>query len=153
MYLRTVLADWLDQGGTVWAISLLPSTAKTATSRRLVTISVGKLEVAYVVVEVSENDLDDDGKGIGRWWVFNVDTASLAPEEAQDAITANYASEGVSQLEFTEEEVAAEMATEEFRVSARALVERLAKGGNTPYGRFHSHELVRLAMGDELAED
>lgn len=155
--LATVVANIIpaptETAGTLWTLSLLPSTGRTRTERRLVTLNAGGLEILRVrefVLHSGERDYlavlnlalpENDAE-----WQFLTDQVGRS---AGAVFPMQYSSVGtVLALETTMADIEAAVAVDgPIRDLAYRLVVGRMRAGNTALsGRAHHHRLIRKVL-------
>jgi len=153
--LRFVLPDQLDNAGVEWVLTALPNTGRTRGQRRLAALSVGRLEVLFVI----ETAVDD---GARRTWTFNLDAAEARrlfeshhpPGPSFRLDHAAYAGfPEVVQLVADDDEVDDVLNDHDVIRAARALASRLRPNGSSPFRRFHNAPFAVRALEEAAPFD
>jgi hypothetical protein len=142
-YLDETVPDPANTQRYLWNVTALPSTAKSRTSRRLLTLNCGKLETLFVV----ERQLSETEYALHI--AVNVAIPSGATDEdltidEDDAWAqrGGYKSQPVWTWRLTPEQFAAKLDSATFMELAYELNVRLMRSGASPYQQYHNVELA-----------
>ncbi|MCG7455675.1 GIY-YIG nuclease family protein [Corynebacterium sp. ACRPH] len=165
-YISETIPDPAASARQLWTVSCMPSTSRTKTQQRLLTLSCGNLEVLYIIasrtldvegddyfVEVVINtSLDEEpeklfypeAKAFSRWFVEN---GQYQVEEVTRFAfpLQNLALLIDKQIEFPQ--------YKNFLAAAYELNVRLMRRGSTMYSRFHHERLADLLIAEAAIWD
>ena len=165
-YISETIPDPAASARQLWTVSCMPSTSRTKTQQRLLTLSCGNLEVLYVVANKSLNTEDD------AYFVEVVINTSLdeKPEKFFDpkaqafsrwlVENSQYQAEEVTRFVFPLEILVLLVDKEiefpqykNFLAAAYELNVRLMRRGSTMYSRFHHERLADLLIAEAAIWD
>ena len=165
-YIAETMPDPAASARQLWTVSCMPSTSRTRTQHRLLTLSCGNLEVLYVIASKTLNAEDND------YFVEVVINTSLdeEPEKFFDPEAENsarwlvengqYQVEEVTQFVFPLEILVLLVDKEiefpqyrNFLDAAYELNVRLMRRGSTMYSRFHHDRLAELLIAEAAIWD
>lgn len=165
-YISETIPDPAASARQLWTVSCMPSTSRTKTQKRLLTLSCGNLEVLYVVASKSLNTEDD------AYFVEVVINTSLGekPEKFFDpeaqafsrwlVENSQYQAEEVTRFVFPLEILVLLVDKEiefpqykSFLAAAYELNVRLMRRGSTMYSRFHHDRLAELLIAEAAIWD
>lgn len=162
-YIARTIPDPAATAGQLWTVTCLPSTNRTKTEQRLLTLSCGNLETLFVVASMSEDYANDPEAFVD----VNLNTALLSDEEKfadphgrWQIYRLGYRGEKVSSLqldlvtllEIIDGEVAFPY-LDELLGEAYELNTRLMRRGSTMYTRFHNQKLADLLLAEAVVWD
>ncbi|MCZ9290466.1 GIY-YIG nuclease family protein [Corynebacterium evansiae] len=165
-YIAETIPDAAASSRQLWTVSCMPSTSRTKTQQRLLTLSCGNLEVLYIIasrtLDVKDDDyfvevvintsldeepekfFDPEAKAFSRWLVEN----------------GRYQAEEVTRFVFPLQNLALVLAKEiefpqykNFLAAAYELNVRLMRRGSTMYSRFHHERLAELFIAEAAIWD
>ena len=165
-YIAETIPDPAASARQLWTVSCMPSTSRTKTQQRLLTLSCGNLEVLYIIasktLDVKDDDyfvevvintrldekpekfFDPEANGFSRWLVEN----------------GQYRAEEVTQFVFPLQNLSLLIGKEfEFPQyknlldAAYELNVRLMRRGSTMYSRFHHEQLAELLIAEAAIWD
>lgn len=162
-YISNTVQDPARTAKRLWTVSCLPSTNRTPTQHRLLTLSCGNLETLFVVASTSEDYANDPDAFVA----VNMNTALIGDETRfQDPSgrwsmrRLRYRGETVSSLQL---ELGTFLAIidghiefpnfDELIQEAFKLNTRLMRRGSTMYSRFHNEKLANLLIAEAVTWD
>ncbi|WP_237746039.1 GIY-YIG nuclease family protein [Corynebacterium jeikeium] len=165
-YISETIPDPAASARQLWTVSCMPSTSRTKTQQRLLTLSCGNLEVLYIIAsrtldvegddyfvevvintsldEEPEKFFDPEAKAFSRWFVEN---GQYQVEEVTRFAfpLQNLALLIDKQIEFPQ--------YKKFLAAAYELNVRLMRRGSTMYSRFHHERLADLLIAEAAIWD
>lgn len=162
-YIANTVQDPARTAGDLWTVTCLPSTNRTQTEYRLLTLSCGNLETLFVVATKSE-DYANDPYAFVR---VNMNTALLKndlrfsdPKGRWNIFRLGYRGEQVSSLQLDLMTFLAIIDGhiefphfDELLAASFELNTRLMRRGSTMYGRFHNEKLANLLLAEAVLWD
>lgn len=165
-YIAETIPDPAASAHQLWTVSCMPSTSRTKTQQRLLTLSCGNLEVLFIVASRTLDVKDDD------FFVEVVINTSLdeKPEKFFDSKAKIFARWFVENSSYQAEEVTRfvfplqnlvllldkEIKFAQYRNFLDAAYElnvRLMRRGSTMYSRFHHERLAELLIAEAAIWD
>ncbi|WP_296111047.1 GIY-YIG nuclease family protein [uncultured Corynebacterium sp.] len=160
-YIANTMPDPAATAGQLWTVTCMPSTNRTPTGHRLLTLSCGNLETLFIVASKSVDYANDPNAFV----TVNVNTASLDshtqfrdPSGRWSIFSRGYRGEKVSSLELDLGTLLAVIDGhiefphfDELLAEAYTLNTRLMRRGSTMYSRFHNEKLADLLLAEAVA--
>lgn len=163
-YIANTMSDPAATAGQLWAVSCLPSTNRTPTEHRLLTLSCGNLETLFIVASRSQ-DYENDPEAFVAVRINTVllgDPGLFESPEGFWTVYDNvaYRGERVSSIELS---LGALLAIidgdldfphlDQMLEAAYTLNTRLMRRGSTMYSRFHNEKLADLLIAEAVTWD
>lgn len=163
-YIANIMPDPAATAGQLWTVSCLPSTNRTPTEHRLLTLSCGNLETLFIVASRSQ-DYENDPEAFVAVRINTVllgDPGLFESPEGFWTVYDNvaYRGERVSSIEFS---LGALLAIvdgdldfphlDQLLEAAYTLNTRLMRRGSTMYSRFHNEKLADLLIAEAVIWD
>lgn len=175
-YIANTVLDPAATAGRLWTVTAMPSTNRTKTEHRLLTLSCGNLETLFIVASTSEDYENDPDAFVA----VNINTTLFEdPRKVRDrtglqwedadglhstgrwvVFEAQYRGEKVSSVQCGLETLAQIIDgdidfpnLDEFIAKAYELNTRLMRRGSTMYTRFHNQKLADLLLAEAATWD
>lgn len=163
-YIANTMPDPAATASQLWTVSCLPTTNRTPTEHRLLTLSCGNLETLFIVASHSQ-DYENDPEAFVAVRINTVllgDPGLFESPEGCWTVYDNvaYRGERVSSIEFS---LGALLAIidgdldfphlDQLLEAAYTLNTRLMRRGSTMYSRFHNEKLADLLIAESVTWD
>lgn len=159
-YIANTMPNPAATAGQLWTVTCMPSTNRTPTEHRLLTLSCGNLETLFIVASKSVDYANDPKAFVA----VNVNTALLEshtrfrdPSGRWSIFSRGYRGEKVSSLELDLGTLLAVIDGhiefphfDELLAEAYTLNTRLMRRGSTMYSRFHNEKLADLLLAEAV---